>query len=238
MTVGPAVKRSTYCGAGRAAAWLAASALGLAGLCGCASTERASAKDGELRLVRQPSGPQGKAPFKLGEAVQLPFYVMNNSVVPPPRNFALSGFMGDLADLVALGGYSNSLVAGRPALKIRYLPKGTLGWAGAVWQNPANSWGAFDGGYNLSPARAITFWARGDQGGEVVVFSFGGTSGTYPDSDSMSTGPLQLDREWMQYVMDLSGTDLRYISSGFGFSVGRDMNPQGCTFYLDDIRYE
>jgi hypothetical protein len=235
---GPAVKRSAYCRAGRAAVWLAVSALGLACLCGCASTEPASAKGRELSLVRQPSGPEGKKPFKLGEAVELPFYVMNNSVLPPPRNFALSGFMGDIADLVAVGGYSNTLIKGRAALKVRYLPKGSLGWAGAVWQNPANSWGAFDGGYNLTPAGAITFWARGEKGGEIVVFSFGGTSGTYPDSDSLSTGPMELGGEWMQYVMDLSGADLRYISAGFGFSVSQDMNPQGCTFYLDDIRYD
>ncbi len=219
-----------------AAVWLAA--LTVAGLCGCASTRPGSAKPGGLALVRQPSGPATKQPFRSGEVVRLPFFVMNNSVVPPPRNFALSGFMGDLADLVAVGGYSNALVEGRPALKVKYKPHGSLGWAGAVWQNPANSWGMFDGGYNLTAAKTISFWARGDKGEEVVAFSFGGTSGNYPDSDSLSTGPVKLSGEWMQYVMDLAGTDLRYISAGFGFAVRRDMNPDGCTFYLDDIRYE
>jgi hypothetical protein len=224
--------------AGRAAVWLAASALGLASLCGCASTEPASAKGDDLDLVRKPSGPEGKQPFRTGEAVRLPFYVMNNSVVPPPRNFALSGFMGDIADLVAVGGYSNVLSQGRPSLKVKYSPSGSLGWAGAVWQNPANSWGAYDGGYNLTEANAITFWARGEKGGEIVTFSCGGTAANYPDSDSISTGPLTLSDQWLQYVMDLSGTDLRYISAGFGFAVSREMNPEGCAFYLDDIRYE
>jgi hypothetical protein len=146
--------------------------------------------------------------------------------------------MGDIADVIAVGGYSNMLYQGRPALKVRYAPKGALGWAGAIWQNPANSWGTFDGGYNLTPASVITFWARGEKGGEIVSFSCGGTAGTYPDSDSLSTGPVELSDKWLQYVMDLSGVDLRYISAGFGFAVSREMNADGCTFYLDDIRYE
>ena len=218
----------------RAAAWLVMSALGLAALCGCASTKQ----DDALSLVRQPSGPEDKKPFKSGELVTMPFFVMNSSTLPPPRNFALSGFMGDIADLITVGGYSNTLCEGRAALKVKYTPSGSFGWAGAIWQNPANSWGAFDGGYNLTAASMITFWARGEKGGEVVSFSCGGTAANYPDSDSLSTGPLELGGEWMQYVMDLSGADLRYISAGFGFSVSRDMNPEGCTFYLDDIRYE
>lgn len=217
---------------------VAASALGAVCLCGCTAPKPAAAKSDGLTVVRQPALSEGRKPFKVGEAVELPFYVLNNTVVPPPRNFALSGFMGDIADLVAVGGYSNTLNQSRPALKVRYMPRGSLGWAGAVWQNPANSWGAFDGGYNLTPAGVITFWARGDRGGEIVTFNCGGTSGTYPDSDSLSSGPIQLGGQWMQYVMDLSGIDRRYISAGFGFSVSREMNPDGCTFYLDDIRYE
>ena len=223
----------------RAAVWLAIAAFVFVGLCGCVSVQPSAGKGGKLSVVRQPAGSvDARAPFKTGEAVILPFYVMNNSALPPPRNFALSGFMGDIADLIAVGGYSNELNEGRASLKVKYIPKGALGWAGAVWQNPANSWGTFDGGYNLSPARLLTFWACGAKGGEIVTFNCGGTTGTYPDSDSLSSGPLQLSKEWMQYVMDLSGIDLRYISAGFGFSVSREMNPDGCVFFLDDIRYE
>ena len=224
--------------AGFVAGCLAVSAISFAALCGCESPKTPASKSGDMKVVRQPSLKQGRMPFKEGESVRLPFYVMNNSVVPPPRNFALSGFMGDIADVIAVGGYSNMLYEGRPALKVKYAPQGSLGWAGAVWQNPANSWGAFDGGYNLGPANALTFWARGDKGGEIVTFSCGGTAGTYPDSDSLSTGPVKLSNEWMQYVLDISRNDMRYISTGFGFTLSREMNPDGCIFYLDDIRYE
>jgi len=198
------------------------------------------AADGQrpLRVVRKPSGPDAKTPFKVGESVELPFYVVNNSVVPPPRNFALSGFMGDITDLNAVGSYTNLLVKGRAVLKFKYEPKGNNGWAGATWQNPPNSWGVYDGGYNLGEARKLVFWARGDKGGEVVEFTAGGAAANYPDSDSIATGPILLGREWTEYIVDLTPFQLFYISTGFGLVVKHDQNPYGCVFYLDDIRYE
>ena len=47
------------------------------------------------------------------------------------------------------------------------------GWGGVVWQSPANDWGDRGGGYDLTGAKKLTFWARGEAGGEVVSFQFG-----------------------------------------------------------------
>ena len=53
-----------------------------------------------------------------------------------------------------------------------------------------------------------------------------------------TTGFITLTSKWKQYTLDLSGKDLSNIKGGFSFIVNRTLNPDGCTFYLDDIRYE
>ena len=79
---------------------------------------------------------------------------------------------------------------------------------------------------------------RGEKGGEIVEFKLGGTASNYPDSDNLSTGDLTLTDKWQQYELDLTSAELFYISAGFGFVCKQDMNPAGCTFYLDDIKYD
>jgi len=198
---------------------------------------RSSTNDA-LEPARRPTVNIDKRPFEEKPAVDMPFYILNNRILPPVMNFALSGFMGDAADLRVSGGYSAMLRDGFPTLRVTYSAAGGTGWAGAVWQNPANNWGKFDGGYNLSNAKSLSFWAKGERGGEIVSFNSGGTAANYPDSDSVSTGDLELSDTWRQYIVDLSEVNMMYISAGFGFAVKRDLNPYGCTFFLDDIRFE
>ncbi len=112
-------------------------------------------------------------------------------------------------------------------------------WAGVYWQNPPNNWGNVDGGYDLSKANRITFWAKGEKGGErIEECKIGGLMGEYSDSDSAGIGPVILTDKWKQYVIDLKGKDLSYISGGFAWSLNVDVNPDGAVFYLDDIKYE
>ncbi|UCH12423.1 MAG: hypothetical protein JSW18_00280, partial [Candidatus Omnitrophota bacterium] len=72
----------------------------------------------------------------------------------------------------------------------------------------------------------------------IEEVKMGGISGAYPDSDFASIGPVILTKEWKQYEIDLADKDLSYISGGFCWSINLDVNPDGCVFYLDDIRYE
>lgn len=197
-----------------------------------------SSPNAALQPVTRPTAAVDKKPYQQKPPVEMPFYVLNNRLLPPIMNFALSGFMGDSADLRISGGYAAMLRDGFPSLRVSYSPAGSMGWCGAVWQNPANNWGTFDGGYNLEKAGTLNFWARGERGGEIVSFTCGGTAANYPDSDSLITGEIQLSDQWLEYVVDLTGIDTRYISAGFGFVVKRDLNPYGCTFFLDDVRYE
>ncbi len=192
----------------------------------------------KMDVVRRPTADTAKRRFENKTPVEMPFYVFNNRVLPPVVNFSLSGFMGDGSDLKVAGSYTNSLSDGYASMKVQYSAEGKTGWAGAVWQNPANNWGTFDGGYNLTKAKALKFWARGAKGGEIVDFSAGGAAANYPDSDSISTGPIKLYNEWTEYTVHLDKYQMFYIGTGFGFTVKQDKNPYGCVFYLDDVRYE
>ncbi len=158
--------------------------------------------------------------------------------------FVPSGFMGDAESMkIKSADFSAPLTSsktGTGCLKIEITPVGAQGWVGLYWQTPANNWGKIKGaGYDLSRATKLTFWARGEKGGEKISeFKMGGLLGPYPDTDSASIGPIQLKKEWTHYVIDLSGKDLRHILGGFAFSVRRAQNPRGMTFYLDEIMYE
>jgi hypothetical protein len=90
----------------------------------------------------------------------------------------------------------------------------------------------------LRGARKLTFWARGEKGGEAVSFSFGilGADKKYPDSGKGESGTLTLTPQWEQYTIGLVGKDLSNIKTGFCWIVARNAEP--VTFYLDDIQFE
>lgn len=170
----------------------------------------------------------------------MPFYVyadrsgLGNHFIP-------SGWMGDAGDLKYDGASKNDPYLGDTCLKINYSAKATQGarWAGIFWQYPANNWGSVDSGFDLSKAAKFTFWARGEKGGErIEEFKVGGIMGEFSDSDSATIGPVILNKEWTQYTIDLKGKDMSYIIGGFAWSINADNNPEGATFYLDEIKFE
>jgi len=157
------------------------------------------------------------------------------------NHYVPSGWMGDYGAIKVDDNCKENTHGGMTCIKITYTGKHSqgAGWAGVYWQNPANNWGYRKGGFDLTGATSLTFWARGEKGGEVIgEFKMGGISGEYPDSDSTGIGPITLTKEWKQYTIDLEGLDLSYISGGFCWSASRLDNPESITFYLDDIKYE
>ena len=64
-----------------------------------------------------------------------------------------------------------------------------------------------------------------------------GIEGDFLDTHTGVTGPVTLTKEWKKYTIDLSGTDLSYISGGFCLTMTQINNPNGAVIYLDDIRY-
>lgn len=158
------------------------------------------------------------------------------------NHYIPSGFMPDGQCLQLNDASTQDCHSGQTCIKIIYdiecSQKGQK-WAGIYWQNPANNWGNQKGGFNLTGATRLTFWAKGEKGGErIEEFKMGGITGDYPDSDSAMIGPVILTKEWKEYTIDLRAKDLSYINGGFSWSTNVDVNPESCTFYLDDIKYE
>ena len=159
----------------------------------------------------------------------------------PDNHFIPSGWMGDYGDIKYNDKFMTSPHGGTTSVQVIYTNKATQGarWAGIYWQNPPNNWGTRPGGYDLTGATKVTFWARGEKGGErIEEFKIGGITGEYADSDVAGIGPVVLTTEWQQFTIDLTGKDLSSISGGFCWATNLDVNPDGATFYLDTIRYE
>lgn len=114
-------------------------------------------------------------------------------------------------------------------------------WAGVYWLNPADNWGDKKGGYNLTGASRLVFWAKGEKGGEQIAeFRVGGVgiNREFPDSDTATIGPVILSNEWREYTIDLRDKDLSNLAGGFAWIANVDSNPDGCVFFLDDIHFE
>lgn len=123
-----------------------------------------------------------------------------------------------------------------------YLPEGS--------NVPELNDGTVDGqGLDLSGAERLTFFARGEKGGEQVEFftcGFGYNSEwnvqvvPFPDSSmKRSTGVVTLTREWTQFSIDLSSADMSSIVCGFGYVLkGNVPGDREKVCYLDEIRFE
>lgn len=127
------------------------------------------------------------------------------------------------------------------AIQVVYSP-GPNGWSGIYWQNKPDNWGDKPG-ENFSQAgfKKLTFWARGETGNEVIEFKAGGISAPgkkYKDSFDISTGKVQLDKDWKQYELSLDQKNLSSVIGGFCWVAAKSANPEVVTFYLDDIFYE
>lgn len=172
------------------------------------------------------------------------------------NHYAPSGWMGDTGDIILSECWLTNTHSGRTAIRVEYTAKrqgpyegceGTTpcNWAGVYWQHPAENWGNRPGGYDLTDARALTFWAKGEKGGERISFGLGGVgceSGVYPDSlcpvRILDPAPTVLTTTWQAYTIPLSADlNLRHLVGGFLWTASASGNRNGATFYLDDIQY-
>lgn len=94
------------------------------------------------------------------------------------------------------------------------------------------------GGLDLTGAKKLTFWARGERGNEMIEFKIGiiKPSMKFHDSRRASLGRVRLTKTWKSFTTPPEGINLSRIVSGFSFTVkGRS---DAAIFYLDDIIYE
>jgi exo-beta-1,3-glucanase (GH17 family) len=150
--------------------------------------------------------------------------------------FAPTGWMGETKSTKLDPEWAKQPRSGKTCIRIDYDKKD--GWAGIVWQHPYGDWGDRSGGWDLRGAKKLTFWARGEEGGEVVGFEFGllGKDKKYADSAKAKLAGVKLTKAWKQYEIDLSGKDLSRIKTGFCCTWAASGKP--ITFYLDDVCYE
>lgn len=157
------------------------------------------------------------------------------------NHYSPYGFMGDVGAISIDQGWKTRPRAGKTSIKITYDPsKGKIGWSGIYWTEPANNWGDKGFGFNLTGAEWISFWVRGEKGGEIINnFIMGGIQGKqWEDSDSRAIGPIELSNEWQRHIIFLDDADLTNIIGGFCVTITKSNNPEGAVFYLDDIIYE
>ncbi len=149
--------------------------------------------------------------------------------------FVPSGFMGSVDALSVDQEWTKNPKSGQHCIKCQYTK--SADWGGVVWQHPENDWGDQPGGLDLTGAKKLTFWARGEKGKEKVKFGVGllGEDKAYFDTTKHEL-PFTLKKDWTQYTIDLANSDLRRIKSGFFFSLAAQGD--SVTFYLDEIVFE
>ena len=146
--------------------------------------------------------------------------------------WAASGWMGNTAKLKMDEASTENPKVGKECTKISF--QSESGWAGVVWQHPAGDWGDTPGGFDLTGATKLSFWARGAEGGEKVSIGIGniGNDKRYHDTFS-GKRDLTLTSEWQQFKIDLTGKNLTRIKSALYFTTSSDGKPQ--TFFLDGV---
>ncbi len=179
------------------------------------------------------------------------FYVYQDAN-SPDNHYKPTGYMGDIGDIQMNEAFEGNPHSGKTSIQVVYKPKGNgpntckysppCKWAGVYWQEPPNNWGtdkALEGkGFNLSKYNRLVFWARADKKSKIE-FKVGGISKPYGDSLAYARSTkANLTQAWQEFKIDLEGADLKHIIGGFAWATNWNNNPDGVTFYLDDIRFE
>ena len=170
-----------------------------------------------------------------------PFIVYRDKT--SPNRYIPSGYMPTGECIKMDDAWTQECEEGKTCVKVIYdvaCSAKSRRWAGVYWLNPADNWGDRKGGYNLTGAQKLVFWAKGEKGDEQVEFKTGGigVNREFPDSDTAAIGPVILSKNWREYAIDLRDKDLSAISGGFAWVASVDANAESCVFYLDDIHFE
>lgn len=170
-----------------------------------------------------------------GIKAKLPLVLYSDCGPKTPRPYVASGWMGDVEAISRDECWTENPRDGLHCIRIRYIASGE--WVRLAWQDPPNDWGSSPGGYDLTGAKKLTFWARGERGGEKVEFTFGilEKKCAYPDSVIGKTITVNLTSAWKQYSISVKGNK-KHIKTGFVW--GLEGSPDDITFFLDDIQYE
>jgi hypothetical protein len=184
-------------------------------------------------MANMPIKVDGEVKAMKKQQQKMPFYVYSDAGKDSP--YFPSGYMGNTAAIKIDEACKDNPQKGNTCLKISY--NALDNWGGVVWQSPPNDWGDQDGGFNLDGATDLEFWARGENGGEKLSFSFGLLKDKkFSDSAGGEIKDVILKKEWTKYRIALDGRDLSCIKTGFAWTLAGQGKP--ITFYLDEINYK
>jgi len=183
-------------------------------------------------------GATASVPFKVDGPVapvriKMPLKVYADGA---PETWAASGWMGDYKYLEMNPKSTDAAYSGETGLKFTYTNLG--GWVGVTWQHPANDWGDKPGGFDLTGATKLTFWARSKGKSGLIDFGVGilGDNKKYHDSLKVESKGHKLTREWKKFTIDLEDQDLTRVKTPFYWVIGG--KGRQFTFYIDDIQFE
>lgn len=190
-----------------------------------------------LEWAAQLSGREALAEATRRDALRVPsypFFIYDE--IDTSGAYAATGFMGEVSPMYIReflldpdhpergAVFQFSLSAGQP-------------WGGLVWQDPANNWGQWPGGFDLRGADRLVFDARGKRDGTVVKVGLGLQQAENPYSDSgRIEKAFTLSTSWESYEIDLEGVDLSRIFSGL--VVVLEGGEEEVVVELDRVRYE
>lgn len=174
----------------------------------------------------------------IGKRATLPLIVYAEAT--DQATFIPSGWMGDAKSIKLDPASMARPQTGATSLRCEFTA--VSGWGGVAWQHPAQDWGDRRGGFDLTGAKRVVFYARGEVGGEEVSFGFGliRSEKRFFDTAKRSLDKVKLTREWQRFEIpcdNLQPTEnLSRIKTGFVWTVASPGHP--VVFYLDNIGWE
>jgi len=154
------------------------------------------------------------------------------------NHYVPASWAGDYGDIKFDDAWKENVYSESTCIKINYSAKckQKKAWAGIFWNRDMSSSGMIKyPGFDLKEAQKMIFYIRGEKGGEIITEI--GLRSTQ-DSESINIRPRPLSTEWQKYEIELGGKNISDIDIGFYWLAAKEKNPDGCTFFIDDIVYE
>lgn len=163
---------------------------------------------------------------------ELPFSVYRDGDDLP---YIPTAYMGNYEAIEVDLHHTEEVYAGEAAIRISYLA--SRDWYGLGFVDPPGDWGDILGGYDLSGATTLRFWAKASYDNLPVKIGLGllEDDRTYYDTD-IRMEEITLTQEWQPYEIKLRRMDLSCIRTGLVlFASGEGLTHH---IYLDEVVFE
>lgn len=163
---------------------------------------------------------------------ELPFYVYKDGQDLP---YIPSGLMGNFEAIHLDLKHTEGVHSGKYCIKIGF--EEFRDWYGVGFVDPPNDWGDNLGGYDLSGATKLTFWAKASEKNVKATIGMGmiGNEKDYPDTAKKSID-VKLGTKWKKYTVKLKKLDLSCIRSGFVLFSSTSFGPH--EIFIDEVVFE